>query len=189
MEELPDAHTKELSQIGESFKPGIVHRLDKDTSGLIVVARDDKTHRSLARQFKQHKVNKVYLAIVQGLVEFDEGMIDVPIARSSLNRKKMVIAFHSQSREAETYYRVVDRKEGYTVVEAHPKTGRTHQIRVHLAHIGHPLLGDFTYSKTARHDQISRHALHAKSLSFTHPHTKELMEFEAPIPPDIASLM
>ena len=182
-------YTKELSQIGGSSKPGIVHRLDKDTSGVVVVARDDRTHRILASQFKQHKVKKIYIAIVHGIVEFDEGVIDEPIARSPLNRKKMIIAYHSAARASETYYRVLCRKSNYTVVEAHPKTGRTHQIRVHMAHLGHPLLGDLLYSKTARRNEISRQALHAKSISFTHPHTNQTMEFESPIPQDIVNLM
>ncbi|MFH2137024.1 MAG: RluA family pseudouridine synthase [Candidatus Omnitrophota bacterium] len=180
-------HTKKLSETSGALKPGIVHRLDKDTSGLLVVARDDKTHRALAAQFKQHKVKKIYIALVKGKVEYDEGLVQAPIGRSPFNRKKMSVSSAS-ARQAETFYRVLERKKDFTVVELHPKTGRTHQIRVHMAHIGHPLLGDGSYGQGADKRFIDRHALHAKVLGFTHPHTAKYMEFEAPMPLDMAKL-
>lgn len=177
-------HTKKLSDLGGLWKPGIVHRLDKDTSGLLVIAKDNKTHRHLAEQFKQHLVKKVYLAIVQGEVEHDQGVVEVPLSRSLFNRKKMSVAY-SSGRQAITYYRVLERKQNFTVLEIRPETGRTHQIRVHLAHIGHPILGDTTYGGHRAKNVITRCALHAKNLGFIHPGTNDFLEFEAPVPDDM----
>jgi len=182
-------HTKHLSDINGPSKLGIVHRLDRDTSGLVVVAKDNKTHRNLSDQFKTHTVKKVYIAFVAGVVEHDEGIIDAPLSRNPLNRKKMAV-IHSSKRNALTRYRVIKRKTDFTIVEVYPLTGRTHQIRVHLAHIGHPLLADKTYGPlTTKKAYIQRQALHAKLLSFFHPQTNKIVEFEAPLPMDMARLL
>lgn len=181
-------HTKCLSDINGLTKPGIVHRLDKDTSGLLVVAKDNKTHRFLAEQFKEHKVKKMYVAIVSGKVEYDEGIIDEPISRSPHDRKKMKISYVS-SREALTRYRVLRRSEHASVLEVFPQTGRTHQIRVHMAYLGHPILGDRQYGKNQSKYPIKRQALHAKMLGFIHPESKRYVEFVAEVPLDMQNII
>ena len=177
-------YCENLSGLGGRFKSGIVHRLDKDTSGIMVVAKDDQTHRHLAKQFKRREVVREYIAVVQGVVEFDEGIVDAPIARDFRDRKKMAVDF-SGDKESLTRYDVIRRADDFTVLNISPKTGRTHQIRVHMKHIGHPILGDASYGVMAG---ISRQALHAKSLEFTHPHTGETVRFSAAIPEDIQKL-
>ncbi|MCK4994475.1 MAG: RluA family pseudouridine synthase [Candidatus Omnitrophica bacterium] len=181
-------HTSSLSDVNGLTRPGIVHRLDKDTSGLIVVAKDNKTHRFLANQFKDHEVKKMYMAIVSGSVEYDEGIIDEPISRSPHDRKKMKISY-VDSREARTRYRVLSRSKDASVLEVFPQTGRTHQIRVHMAHLGHPILGDKQYGKNQSKYPIKRQALHAKKLSFTHPQTNKFVEFMAEVPADMQSII
>lgn len=179
-------HCEKLSRVGPQLRPGIVHRLDKDTSGLMVVAKDDEAHMSLAEQFKDRKTKKVYLAFTSGLVEQDTGVIDAPIGRHPSQRQKLTVRF-SNSRDAQTAYRVAKRFRDATMVELTPKTGRMHQLRVHLAYIGHPILGDAVYGQKS--SLISRQALHAATLGFTHPVTGKYLEFNAPLPEDMKRLI
>lgn len=172
----------ELPGLDDNFRPGIVHRLDKDTSGVIVVAKNDRALRSLSKQFQNRTVKKCYVALVRGRIEMDNGIIDVPIARNATDRKKMAIE-HETGKEARTIYHVVRRFKDFTFLRVDLETGRTHQIRVHMKHFGHPVLGDLTYGGPAR--DISRQALHAETLKFTHPDTGKTVEFTAPIPEDI----
>jgi 23S rRNA pseudouridine1911/1915/1917 synthase len=172
-----------LSKLGGSDRPGIVHRLDKETSGCLVVAKNDVAHQALSRQFALRAVEKVYLAIVQGILKKSSGVIEAPIRRHPIHRKKMAIARPSEGREAVTFYRLLAVDAGMSLLECRPKTGRTHQIRVHLQHIHHPILGDPLYGKRGR---FQRHLLHAWKLSLTHPTTGSWMEFCAPPPADFA---
>ena len=174
-------HCRALSGIGGEQRPGIVHRLDKDTSGCLVAAKSDLAHQSLARQFARREVSKIYLAIVAGYVRFLTGTIDAPIGRHPVQRKKMTVVVEGSGRAAKTGYRVVQELPTGTLVECTLHTGRTHQIRVHLKHLGHPLLGDEVYGKRAG---FSRQMLHAWRLGFAHPRTGERVSFESPIPPD-----
>ncbi len=180
----------ELPGIGGTQRPGIVHRLDKDTSGLIVVAKTDAAHRSLTRQLKERSVGKTYLALVTGLIYRESGAIDAPIGRNPRRRKQMAVV--ASGRDALTEYRVRERFDGplgrFTLVEAHPVTGRTHQIRVHLAHVGHPLVGDPVYGK--RSVLVPRHFLHAARLEIgMPPGESERRTFEAPLPEDLAGAL
>lgn len=176
----------DLSGIGGEMRPGIVHRLDKDTSGLMMVAKDDVAHRSLTRQLKDRKVHKTYLALVTGSLRQDSGTIDGPIGRHPKHRKRMAIV--EGGRDALTEYNVVGRYDGYTLVEAHPVTGRTHQIRVHLTSLGHPLVGDPVYGKSS--PLVGRHYLHAARLAFwLPPAEEEWREFQAPLPPDLQAAL
>ncbi|HQP92262.1 MAG TPA: RluA family pseudouridine synthase [Candidatus Omnitrophota bacterium] len=167
-------------------RPGIVHRLDKDTSGVMVVAKTNSAHLNLAKQFKKHDIERRYIALVEGKVEFDEGIIDVPIKRHSIDRKKMSVSFSDEAKEAFTSYRVLKRFEGYTALELFPQTGRTHQLRVHLNYLGHPILGDMAYG---RKKNFSRLALHAKDLGVTHPVTGDFMKFSSPLPKEMKDAM
>ena len=169
---------KSLSDINPD-RPGIVHRLDKETSGLLVIAKNNASHLDLVRQFAEHSVKKEYLAIVKGRVEFDENLIEASIARHATKRKNMAVDFSDKAKEAKTYYRTLKRYNNFSLLELKPFTGRTHQLRVHLDFIGHPILGDDKYGKG---NEFSRLALHAKKLGFTHPRTGKPMEFEAPVP-------
>jgi len=178
-------HCDKLSDINQSFRPGIVHRLDKDTSGLLLVAKNNQAHMNLAKQFQDHSIRKKYVALVHGEVEFDEGQIEVPVGRHPRIREKMAVTF-KQSKEAKTIYRVIKRSKGVSLLELYPQTGRTHQLRVHLAYLGHPILGDKKYGKTQ--DQC-RLALHAKSIGFVHPRTKKRMEFESELPAELKNLL
>ena len=177
-----------LSGIGGVIRPGIVHRLDKDTSGLMVAAKNDVAHLDLSRQIENHQVIKKYIALVHGKLRDDSGMIDAPIGRSFKNRKKMAVT-EGKSREAITQFKVLKRFSGYTLVEATLRTGRTHQIRVHLAFIGYPIVGDQLYTHRKQGLNISRQALHSHILGFVHPSSKKYMEFSAPLPQDIQELI
>jgi len=179
-------HCDHLSGAGEQGRPGIVHRLDKDTSGLMVIAKDDQTHRLLAGQFKERTVKKRYIAFVSGLIELEGGAIELPIGRHPSQRQKQSVRF-SESREAVTQYRVMERFKDCTMVELTPRTGRMHQLRVHLAYIGHPILGDAVYGAASK--LIGRQALHASMLGFVHPKTGAYVEFSAPMPDDMKSLL
>jgi 23S rRNA pseudouridine1911/1915/1917 synthase len=168
------------------LRPGIVHRLDRDTSGVILVAKNDAAHNALARQLKERTIEKVYLALVEGTPKPAEGTIDAPIARDPRRRQRMAVV--EGGRDAATAYRVIERFAGYSLVEARPKTGRTHQIRVHLAAIGHPIVGDRLYGK--RSELIDRQFLHALRISFAHPRSGERTTVEAALADDLlAALM
>ncbi len=179
------AHAKQLSTLAGPFKPGIVHRLDKDTSGLLVVAKDDHTHRKLARQFANREVRRVYLAWVKGAVTQEEGTIEAPIGRHPVNRQRMAVRYEA-SREAITRYRVLKRFPTKTLLELTPQTGRTHQLRVHLAHLGHPILGDSRYGIKG---DFPRQALHAHRLGFHHPGKEIWLEFTSLPPADLKEKM
>lgn len=178
-------HCKDLSGIGGVERPGIVHRLDKETSGCLVVAKNDIAHRSLAEQFADRKVKKVYLALVRGCPNRPWGTIDADIGRHPVHRQKMAVRENGQARAAVTDYRVLAKNEKMSLIECHPKTGRTHQIRVHLKHLGHPIVGDPIYGN--RGDN-TRHYLHAWKLEFEHPVSKKIVGFCAPVPPDFPIL-
>ena len=194
-------HCRDLSGIGGSIRPGVVHRLDKDTSGLIVFAKTNEAHLDISRQIKDREVKKTYLALVHGRMKKDSGIIDAPLGRNPVNRKKMAVIRSSnlKKREALTCYRVVKKfsakggsasgGKGYTLVELDLKTGRTHQIRVHLSHIGYPVIGDKTYSRKKDDIGASRQMLHASQLCFNHPVTGRYMEFKAEIPGDMGKVL
>ncbi len=179
------AHCPDLKGIGGAQRPGIVHRLDKDTSGLMVVAKNDLAHRSLSRQLKERSVVKGYLALVEGRLEPPEAVIEAPIARHPSQRKRMAVV--PGGREARTAYKVQRYFKGYTLVEVTPLTGRTHQIRVHFASLGHPLAGDPVYG---RHSPLlGRQFLHAHRLGFRHPRDGRYLEFESPLPEDLKAAL
>ncbi len=171
-----------LSQINGVVRPGIVHRIDKDTSGLLLVAKDNKTHIGLSAQIKEHSLTRKYIAIVYANIKADSGTIDAPIGRHPSSRKKMCIT-DKNSRNAVTHYTVLQRFGNYTFIECKLETGRTHQIRVHMASIGHPILGDKVYGMKKEKYNLAGQLLHAKLLGFVHPITNEYMEFESEVPP------
>ena len=174
-------HCKDsLSGINGVLRPGIVHRIDKDTSGLLLVAKNDFAHVHLAKQIKEHSLNRIYQAIVYGVNMDDEGDVDAPIGRSTKDRKKMAIV--EGGRTAQTHYSVVKRYSGFTHVQCKLKTGRTHQIRVHMAYIGHPVAGDAVYGPKNVITQLNGQCLHAGTIGFIHPRTGEYKEFTAPLP-------
>jgi 23S rRNA pseudouridine1911/1915/1917 synthase len=175
------AHCDDLSGIGGALRPGIVHRLDRDTSGVILIARNDDAHRGLVRQLKDRTIEKTYVALVTGVPSPAEGIIDAPIARHGRQRQRMAIV--AGGREATTAYRVIERFDEVSLVEARPKTGRTHQIRVHLAAIGHPIVGDVLYGK--RSPIVGRQFLHAARIAFVHPRSGESMVLDAALAPDL----
>jgi 23S rRNA pseudouridine1911/1915/1917 synthase len=179
------AHCADLSGVGGVLRPGIVHRLDKDTSGLILVAKNDRAHAGLSRQLKERTVEKVYLALVRGRMERPEGVIEGAIGRDPRNRKRMAIV--EGGRAARTAYRVREFLDGTTLVEVAPSTGRTHQIRVHLAAAGHPIVGDALYGKPS--DIIGRQFLHAYRIAFRHPADSRSVEFESPLPADLVEAL
>jgi 23S rRNA pseudouridine1911/1915/1917 synthase len=176
------AHCPDLPGINGVQRPGIVHRLDKDTSGLIAVAKTERAQRSLSQQLKQRETKKTYLALVEGRVEPSEAMIDAPLGRDPRNRLRMMVLL-SGGREAQTSYRVREVIDGLTLVEASPITGRTHQIRVHLASIGHPVVGDLVYGHRSK--LVDRQFLHAWRLTLHHPVDGRELRFEAPLAPDL----
>ena len=169
-----------LSGIGGEIRPGIVHRLDKDTSGLIVIAKNDKAHINLSKQIQDRKVKKIYTALVRGIIPEDAATINMPIGRSSLDRKKMAV--RKDGKEAITHIKVIKRYEKYTLIRVKIDTGRTHQIRVHMAEIGYPVVGDEVYSNGKNEFNIHGQMLHSTSLDFVHPITGKQMHFEAPLP-------
>lgn len=169
-----------LSGIGGELRPGIVHRIDKDTSGLLIVAKNDKAHIEMSNQIKNHEVKKIYIALVRGIVGEDEATIDMPIGRSTKDRKKMAVV--KNGKEAVTHFKVLKRYDKYTLLEVKIDTGRTHQIRVHMAEIGHPVVGDMVYSNGKNDFGVEGQMLHAKSLDFKHPITGKQMHLEAELP-------
>ena len=179
-------HCSDLSGIGGVARPGIVHRLDKDTSGIVLVAKTEAAHRALSSQFKDRTIKKTYLALVRGAVKAPSGIINTSIGRHKTNRKKMT-ASSNQGRQAETCYQVLETFGHFSYLKLFPKTGRTHQIRVHLASIHHPVLGDKLYGGilTGPYLKIPRQALHAFRIEITHPTSQKLLALEAPIPTDI----
>ena len=181
-------HCKNLSGINGIMRPGIVHRLDKDTTGLLMVAKNDKAHLNLSKQIEERHIKREYNVIVRGVMKEDNGVIEAPIGRHPVDRKKMAVV--QGGREAETEFSVIERYKAYSFLKVILKTGRTHQIRVHLTHYGYPVLGDGTYGRKGRADAelssaINRQALHAKTLGFQHPRSNELMEFRSSLPDDM----
>lgn len=175
-------HCGHLATLGAPLRPGIVHRLDKDTSGLLVAAKNDAAYHSLAAQFRDRTVEKTYLALVHGSIKNPEGMVEARIGRHPFHRKKMTVLKTQKGREALTHYKVIERFKRYALVEVKIKTGRTHQIRVHLSFIGHPLVGDPTYGGKREGLKVSGQLLVAQKLAFTHPRTGKRMQFEVNMP-------
>ena len=169
-----------LSGIGGEIRPGIVHRLDKNTSGAIIIAKNDKAHINLSEQLKNHKIKKTYIALVRGVVKENNATINMPIGRSKKDRKKMDV--DKNGKEAITHFKVLKRYKDCTLLEINIETGRTHQIRVHLSHIGYPIIGDEFYSNGKNKWNIEGQCLHAKSLDFMHPITGKQMHIEAELP-------
>ena len=180
-------HCKDLSGINGVMRPGIVQRIDKDTSGLLMAAKNDKAHLSLAAQLKEHTVNRKYLAIVHGIIPHEKGTIDAPIGRDPKNRQQMAVVFDN-GKHAVTHFVVLERFQQHTLVELKLETGRTHQIRVHMKYIGYPLVGDPKYGPSSDTD-IEGQALHAATLGFQHPRTEQYLEFTAPLPKDMEKVM
>jgi len=178
----------ELSGINGVLRPGIVHRIDKDTTGVLIACKNDRAHNAVAEQLKEHSITRRYRAVVCGNIKEDEGTVDAPIGRHPADRKKMAVVKRG-GKEAVTHYRVLERFGNYTYIECRLETGRTHQIRVHLTSIGHPLLGDEVYGKTKSPYKLEGQTLHAMVLGFIHPSTGEYMEFEAPLPDYFARLL
>jgi 23S rRNA pseudouridine1911/1915/1917 synthase len=188
-------HIRNLSSAGGEMRPGIVHRLDRMTSGLVIVAKNDAAHRKLAEQFKSREVHKTYILLVHGRVTSEQGAICKPVGRDPIRRTRMK-AGGVRPREALTRYKIIGRFPGFTLIEAHPKTGRTHQIRVHFASIGHPVVGDTTYGAPGKlHIRgrevatLSRNFLHAGCLEFQHPGTRQAVSFSAPLPPELEEFL
>jgi len=181
------ARYPQIVDVGGVGRGGIVHRLDKDTSGLLLVARDAETHAALQRQFKRRQVRKTYLALVEERVEPREGIIEAPVGRSKRERKRMAVL--RSGRPAVTQYRVIETFRAYTLLEVRPHTGRTHQVRVHLAWMGYPLVGDRVYGRKRQSLLPGRHFLHAQRLGFAHPVTGDELELEAPLSPELEELL
>lgn len=181
-------HCKSLSSINGVIRPGIVHRIDKDTSGLLMIAKNDTAHRNLAEQLAAHTITRAYRAIVYHGFQEEEGTVNAPIGRDPRNRLKMAVT-QLNSREAVTHYKVLQRLGSFTYIEARLETGRTHQIRVHMASINHPLLGDGVYGPQKKAMGIETQMLHAKLLGFRHPKTGEYMEFDSPLPQEFKNVI
>ena len=176
-----------LSGIGGKIRPGIVHRIDKDTSGLIIVAKNDTAHINLSKQIQDRKVKKTYIALVRGFIKENEATINMPIGRSSKDRKKMAVT--KDGKEAITHFKVLKRYNGFTLLEVKIETGRTHQIRVHLSEIGYPIVGDEVYSNGKNPFGVKGQMLHAEKLELKHPRTGKDLTFEAPVPKYFANII
>ena len=177
-----------LSSINGVIRPGIVHRIDKDTSGILLVAKTDSAHLSLAEQIKEHSVKREYIALLDGVLKEDEGTVNQPIGRSEKDRKKMAITLKN-SKNAVTHYKVLQRYVGYCLVKCRLETGRTHQIRVHMASLGHPVTGDPVYGAKKQRLFQNGQLLHAKTIGFIHPATGEYMEFSSELPPEFQEIL
>lgn len=171
-----------LSGINGVMRPGIVHRIDRDTTGSLVICKNDMAHRALAEQFKVHSITRKYRAICMGVLKEDEGTIHKPLARDPKDRKRMAVTMKGNGKDAVTHYRVLERFRNHTYIECELETGRTHQIRVHMASIGHPLLGDEVYGSGKNAYHLEGQTLHAWKLGFLHPRALEYVEFDAPLP-------
>ncbi|MFS8513407.1 MAG: RluA family pseudouridine synthase [Planifilum fulgidum] len=182
------AHCKDLSGIGGVFRPGIVHRIDKDTSGLIMAAKNDQAHQALAAQLKAHRVERIYTAVVHHEIPHDRGTVDAPIGRDPHHRQRMAVV-HRTGKRAVTHFVVRERFRDATLIECRLETGRTHQIRVHMQYIGHPLIGDLVYGPRKSRYPIRGQALHARVLGFDHPRTGERIRLEAELPQDMERLL
>mgnify|MGYP002517250441 FL=1 len=178
--------SKDLSHVNGEFRPGIVHRIDKDTSGLLIVAKNDKAHRILAEELKEKKVKRKYIALVSGVINHDVGEIDAPIGRDPNNRQKMCVT-STNSKDAITHFRVLERYKNASLIECELETGRTHQIRVHMKYINHPVINDPVYGKS-NHGEFGQ-LLHAKEITFTHPTTKEVMTFSCEVPEEFNKIL
>ncbi|MDK2888707.1 MAG: rRNA synthase [Thermoanaerobacter sp.] len=181
-------HCRDLSGVNGIMRPGIVHRLDKDTSGLIMVAKNDLAHLELARQLKERRVTRRYIALAHGNFAEDRGTVDAPIGRHPRDRQRMAVV-NQGGRHAVTHYRVLERFGPYTLLELRLETGRTHQIRVHMAYLGHPLVGDLKYGPSRPHFDLQGQFLHAATLGFQHPRKGEYMEFTAPLPGELQDIL
>ena len=181
-------HVDKLSSGTNPLRPGIIHRLDKDTSGLLMVAKNDEVHRILSKQLKEQIVKRTYIALVYGILDIKEATINAPIGRDPIDRRRMTV-IDKNSKEAITYYKVLEEFGEYTLLEASLKTGRTHQIRVHMKYIGHPIVGDSVYSNKENEFGMETQLLHARSLGFFHPSSGEYMEFEAEPPQDFKKII
>lgn len=179
--------TSNLSNYNGEFRPGIVHRLDKNTTGVLVIAKNNLAHQNIAEQIKNRTTKKIYLALVRGRINEENGVIDMPIGRHPTDRKKMAVV--KDGRNALTKFKVLKRYEGYTLLEIELKTGRTHQIRVHLSHIGHPVVGDDVYSSGKNPFGVTSQMLHSYILGFNHPATGEWVEFVAPLPKEFDDVL
>ncbi len=182
------AHCSDLSGINGKMRPGIVHRIDKDTSGLLMIAKNDTAHQHLAAQLKEHSIQRAYYALVQGVISEPAGFIDAPIGRHETDRKKMAVTLKN-SKEARTHYYVKERFQRNTFIECRLETGRTHQIRVHMAYLGYPLVGDPLYGTRKNNLDFLGQALHAYALGFVHPRTGESLYFEAPLPEHFQTIL
>jgi 23S rRNA pseudouridine1911/1915/1917 synthase len=176
---------KNLSDVNPQ-RPGIVHRLDKDTSGLLVIAKNNPAHHFLTAQFAKHTIKRKYIALVKGRMEFDENVIEMPIGRHPKKRESMSVGFGEGVKYARTRYRTLKRAQNFSYLELEPFTGRTHQLRVHLAYLGHPILGDAKYGKN---NEFGRLALHARLIGFTHPVSGEFMEFSCKVPREFTEFL
>lgn len=178
--------SKDLSHVNGEFRPGIVHRIDKDTSGLLIVAKNDKAHRILAEELKEKKIKRKYISLVSGVINHDIGEIDAPIGRDPSDRKKMCVT-STNSKDAITHFRVLERYKNASLIECELETGRTHQIRVHMKYINHPVINDPVYGKS-NHGEFGQ-LLHAKEITFTHPTTKEVMTFSCEVPEEFNKIL
>lgn len=178
----------QLSGINGVLRPGIVHRIDRDTTGSLIICKNDFSHQAVAAQLKEHSLNRSYRAIVHGVIEEEDGVVDAPIGRDEQDRKRMAVN-QKNGKEAVTHYRVLERFREYTYIECRLQTGRTHQIRVHMTSIGHPLLGDAVYGQRKSPFHLEGQTLHAYTLGFVHPRSKEYTEVTAPLPPYFKHLL
>lgn len=183
------AHAPDIEGIGGELRPGIVHRLDKDTSGLLVVAKNDRSMRYLQKQFRDRQVEKAYLALVDGAPPTPEGRVEAPIGRDSVNRKRMTIVPEGKGREAVSEYHLIERFPKHSYLEVHPISGRTHQIRVHMAFLGCPVVGDRVYGRRVPSLPLKRHFLHAARLTIRLPGAARPRRFEAPLPEELATVL